>query len=447
MVHDFTNVLTPILMSCSLLRGTDFDEGVRERLIQTIETSARRSQRIIREVMQFLNRPPGRQDLIEFRYLFRAVEQAAKEAVPGNLRIRGRIPEDLWLIQGDVSQLNELLMGFCVSAGRLMPSGGSLDFTAQNVTVRKDSPEARALNLAQGNYLAVKVNAGSSGAPGPSRHLMRDLVLGSVCERREFALGLTRVQQIVEEHRGAIDFEAAIQRGESLGIYLPAEARPEPIAGEIRHPELPQGKRELVLVAEDEAVLREAVTATLERYDYRVASARDGAEALLAYTNHRGDVAAVLMDLVMPNVDGFAAIEALRREDPGIRIIATSPAPVPATSRFQAFLPKPYTAADLLYTLRKVLDPQPSSGEQKQVATGGWTQEMEEKYWELSRLEVLQRISSEGGAELEALTQRRRELKYPRMADEIANEKRQHRAMQQLLNALNEYIRVHESSN
>jgi CheY-like chemotaxis protein len=116
-----------------------------------------------------------------------------------------------------------------------------------------------------------------------------------------------------------------------------------------------------VLVVDDEAAILQTVRAALEEHGYRVLTAPDGPAALEAYREYRGEVGAVLLDMMMPGVDGPLLMRALREVDPGVRILASSglrPAgrhaeAVAAGAR--AFLPKPYTDEQLLAALREVL--------------------------------------------------------------------------------------------
>jgi two-component system, cell cycle sensor histidine kinase and response regulator CckA len=130
---------------------------------------------------------------------------------------------------------------------------------------------------------------------------------------------------------------------------------------EEQQPELPIGQGELVMVAEDEDSIREVTASTLEEYGYNVLTANDGADAVALYAQNKDKINVVLMDMMMPVMDGHASIRAIRRINPGIKIIAVSGLAEKdklakiADTRVQAFLPKPYTAERLLKTIREVI--------------------------------------------------------------------------------------------
>jgi CheY-like chemotaxis protein len=115
------------------------------------------------------------------------------------------------------------------------------------------------------------------------------------------------------------------------------------------------------MVAEDEDSIREVTASTLEEYGYNVLTANDGADAVALYAQNKDKINVILMDMMMPVMDGHASIRAIRRINPGIKIIAVSGLAEKdklakiADARVQAFLPKPYTAERLLKTIREII--------------------------------------------------------------------------------------------
>jgi CheY-like chemotaxis protein len=177
-------------------------------------------------------------------------------------------------------------------------------------------------------------------------------------------LGLSTVLTIVQGHGGAIDVQSELGAGTQFKIYFPALTQ----AGAsipVNEAPLPPGRGELVLVVDDEEHIRTLTQKTLERHGYQVLVACHGAEAVAIYAQHR-DIAAVLTDMAMPVMDGFATITALKAINPHVRVIAssghsTSDAHARATNAgVAAFIDKPYTVDVLVRTVHDLLNNQPA---------------------------------------------------------------------------------------
>ena len=153
-----------------------------------------------------------------------------------------------------------------------------------------------------------------------------------------------------------------------IKVYLPLPAGVVEAPRAAPLPETPaRGGGELILVVDDEAVIREVTQKTLETFGYRVLTAEDGAQAISCYAEHRGRVAVVLTDMMMPVMDGSALARALRRLDPAVRIVAASgfdasgKATAAAHLGVKHFLAKPYSASVLLKTIRAAIAAAPEN--------------------------------------------------------------------------------------
>ena len=164
---------------------------------------------------------------------------------------------------------------------------------------------------------------------------------------------------IVKNHNGFIKVYSEVGKGTQFRVYLPATFEPVTQVTEL---ELLSEQQELILIVDDEPLIQQVIQTTLEAYNYRTLLASDGFEAVSVYVEYSDRIGAVLMDIMMPSMDGLTAIRTLQELNPQVRIIATSGL---ATNSHQAeevgasvkaFLPKPYTAKELLDSLQKVLN-------------------------------------------------------------------------------------------
>jgi CheY-like chemotaxis protein len=263
-------------------------------------------------------------------------------------------------VRADVTQLHQVLMNLCINARDAMPEGGRLTLSAANRTADEALAQRGGEGGRPGRYVALAVeDTGTGIAPE---------VLGRIFEPffttkepgKGTGLGLSTTRAIAQAHGGFVLVDSEPGRGSCFEVFLPAADRAAPAEAAPAAP-APEGRGELVLVADDEASIREITRTTLEVSGYRVLTAQDGAEAVALYAEHAAQVRAVLVDMVMPVMDGPAAIEALLRLNPALRVLAVSGTEGDERARqacraARAHLAKPFTAETLLTTLRQVLD-------------------------------------------------------------------------------------------
>lgn len=358
--HDLNNVLSPILMSVELLKAR-FTDDVSHRVLETVEISAKRGADIVRQVLTFARGVEGEQTAIRPRRLLADMEKMLLQTLPKSIHVRVNITKGLWTVIGDPTQLDQVLLNLCVNARDAMPQGGTLMINAENTVL--DEHYAR-LNLQAkpGPYVVIEVSdTGHGMAPD-----VLDKIFEPFFTTKKVGvgtgLGLSTVQAIVKSHRGFVNVYSEVGKGTSFKVFFPARESDETHEAAVQHSKLPLGKGELLLVVDDEAAVRDIAQATLEMYNYEVIVAKDGAEAVAQYAQHKDEVKAVLLDMMMPIMDGPAAIRVLESMNPQVKIIAASglaenarQPSVSANGSVRAVMAKPYTAEKLLRTISAIL--------------------------------------------------------------------------------------------
>jgi CheY-like chemotaxis protein len=257
--------------------------------------------------------------------------------------------------------MHQVFLNLCVNARDAMPSGGTLEVTMENV-VLDDTYAAMNLEATPGPYIMVSVSDTGIGIPPEVRERIFEPFFTTKEVGQGTGLGLSTTLAIMKSHRGFINVYSEVGKGTKFKLYFPADATEtaaESVA--VERTGLPRGRGELVLVVDDEEALRQIVKGTLERFGYRVMLAKNGAEAVALYAQHRSEIAVVLTDMAMPVLDGPATIVALQLISPSVKIIGTSGLPAnghvakAVGSGVQHFVPKPYTAETMLRALEQIL--------------------------------------------------------------------------------------------
>lgn len=365
--HDLNNVLTPIMLAIELLKDRMTDPRDRE-VLATINASARRGSDMVRQVLSFARGMEGRRVEIDVLELVAEVERIARDTLPKTIGIRTRVDLGLPPIVGDPTQFHQVLLNLCVNARDAMPSGGQLSIAAELVMIDGRDPAAPP-DLPHGAYVMIEVLDTGEGIAADVVDRIFDPFFTTKEPGKGTGLGLSTSLTIVKSHGGHIRAASEPGHGARFRIYLPAShgAGVDSPIGETRSK--PQGSGQTVLVVDDEAAIRMIARRTLEANGYRVLLASDGAEAIATFGAHSRTIAAVLMDMTMPVLDGVPAIQAMSRIDSTVPIIAVSGisanehAARAASAQVRHFLPKPFTSATLLKSLQQVLSqPEPNAG-------------------------------------------------------------------------------------
>ncbi len=357
--HDINNVLTPIMLSQGLLKEKYTDKES-QALLNVIERSTQRGASLMKQVQSFAKGVEGERNALQVVHLISEIRQIAKETFPRNIEIRTDIPKDLWTISGDATQLHQVLMNLCVNALNAMSNGGILHIDAENLFI--DESYARINTEARiGSYITITVTDTGTGIPPE----IMDKIFEPFFTTREHGkgtgLGLSTSLGIVKSHGGFITVYSEVGKGTVFKVHLPAIKTAETIKAQVHQHELPAGNGELILVVDDEDHICEITKKTLEIRGYKVITANNGKEAIALYSQHRELIKVVLMDMMMPVMDGLASIRELHKINPGIKVIAVSGltekdklAKVDEAHVY-AFLTKPYTAEKLLNVMHDIL--------------------------------------------------------------------------------------------
>src|SRR6267143_2214135 len=358
--HDLNNVLSPILMSIQALQRRHSDDKTLQ-LLSTIDLSARRGADIVKPVLTFARGTEGERILLQPKHIIREIEKITRETFPRSIEIVFDLPNDLWTITGDATQLHQIILNLLVNARDAMPEGGTLTMKGENVSL--DEQTARFyLNAKPGNYVLLSIMDSGTGISPDILEKIFDPFFTTKEVGKGTGLGLSTVSTIVKSYGGFITVDSTVGKGSVFEVYIPAtNAEVSPQKKDESRRELPVGRGESVLIVDDELSIREITKETLEAYGYRTATAKDGIEALTIIEKDRHKFSLVLTDMMMPSMDGASLIRTLRRLTPDIKVIAVSGATDQDVlekvkkSHVEAFLPKPIQAENLLRLLDTIL--------------------------------------------------------------------------------------------
>ncbi len=359
--HDLNNLLSPIIMAVGLLRTKPLDlDG--QKLISAIESSAHRGTELVKQVLSFAHGIEGARVAVHPGHLLRELESLIRTTFPKNIAYTGEVGPDIRLVHGDPTQLNQVLLNLCVNARDAMPGGGRLHIRVTNTDL-DEQYAAMHRNLTAGPYVCLEVTDTGGGIPREIIDRIFEPFFTTKEPGKGTGLGLSTVLGIVRSHGGTVSVDSEPGRGTTFRILLPAQTETAaPFApGGSASPQLPHGQGQTILLVDDDATVLAITRQTLAMHSYRVIAAEDGAQAMALYAVEREQVQLVITDLMMPVMDGLALVNAVRRINPDIRVIAMTGLQDAANGARLAkagvmhVLAKPYTAPDLLHLVARVL--------------------------------------------------------------------------------------------
>src|ERR1043166_4474572 len=359
--HDLNNILTPILMCSEMLHNEQSEED-RQSTIALIEESAHRGANVVKQVLTFARGVEGERVLLKAKHLIEEMIDIARRTFPKSISVRGNYPQDLWSIEGDPTQLHQVLLNLSVNARDAMPEGGSLTFGAENFVVDEHYAAMRP-ELKRGPYVLISISDTGSGMSRATIDKIFDPFFSTKEVGKGTGLGLSTALGIVKSHGGFISVYSELRKGTTFKIFWPARTSDVEVAMSKAALVPIRGNGEYILVVDDEPNILQSARMIFEKHNYRIVLAADGAEAVALFARQIDPIAGVLTDVAMPYMDGVAFVRALTTLKADIPIVASSGFGDEAakaeleTLGVKNFLSKPYNAEKLLTVIRDALAP------------------------------------------------------------------------------------------
>jgi CheY-like chemotaxis protein len=354
--HDFNNLLTGIMGNFSLARMLAEPGSKISSMLERAEKASLRAKELTQQLLTFSR---GGAPVKRSTFIGQLMIESVSFSLRGsNVTAKFFIPEDIWPVDVDTGQMNQVINNLVINAGQAMPDGGIITVRAENAVITSDSP----LPLPAGQY--VKISLQDQGGGISEANIGRIFDPYFTTKTSGSGLGLAMVYSIIKKHGGCITVDSRPGIGTTFHFYLPAsDISPQLIVDMESMP--PQGKGK-ILVMDDEVIIREIAGEILSHLGYEVENCMDGTEAIRMYEEALRlgrPYAAVLMDLTIPGgMGGKEAIGRLMEIDPQVRVIVSSGYsndPVMAQYKrygFRGVVLKPYNAEELGRTLHEVIN-------------------------------------------------------------------------------------------
>ena len=356
--HDFNNLLMGIQGRLSLaLMQTEPETRLASHL-KEIEDYTMRAADLTHKLLGFARSEKGEVAATDINELVHTQNRMFGRTCK-SISIKETLDENLWNALVDPRQIDQVLLNMYVNAYHAMPDGGELYVQTANETL----PEARTAphDLEAGNYIKISVTDSGVGMDAAVQRRIFEPFFTTKPKGEGTGLGLASAFTIIKNHGGFITLYSEVGRGTTFNIYLPATeaaAAPEAaVENEIIHGE------GLILLVDDEEMIADVAREMLSQLGYTVIVARGGAEAVERLSENTDSVALVILDLVMPDMNGSEAFEQLRAIRPDLKVLLASGYSLngQADSLMQqgcnGYIQKPFNLTELSRKLYDILNP------------------------------------------------------------------------------------------
>ncbi len=370
--HDFNNILTIIQGYMELLAQTGDLSPTGEDAVAEVKRAIGRASSLTQQLLAF-----GRKQVVEPRILdvARVVEEMRdmlERLIEENIDFSIEMAENLGCIRADPDQMQQIMINLAVNARDAMPEGGRITITGDVLDTSRETIPGLEDISESGKLVRLTVSDTGEGIDPTYLDKIFEPFFTLKSVGKGTGLGLSTVYGIVRQSGGHVDVESVVGRGTAFHIYFPrvSESESDGVAGR-RAPAKPghvMGTRdtaagEVILVAEDESILREMIARTLRNEGYTVIEAKDGTEAIeLGRSDTADAIDLLLTDVIMPKVRGMDVARQLRRNYPEMKVLYVSGYTAPEfrsldiSDEYSAYLQKPFSSTRLLRTIAELLD-------------------------------------------------------------------------------------------
>jgi PAS domain S-box-containing protein len=361
--HDFNNILSAIIGYGSLMTmKMDKNDPNRQNADQILAAADRASD-LTKSLLAFGRKQVINPQPLDLNQIIRKTEKFLHRIIGEDIDLTTTLARETLTVNVDSGQIEQVLMNLATNSRDAMPNGGNLSIMTDQVEIDADFIHSHG-NGAPGIYARLSISDSGEGMAEPVRKRLFEPFFTTKEVGKGTGLGLAIVYGIIKQHNGYINVYSEQGEGATFTIYLPliCSLIKESVASS---DEIPAGGTETILLVDDDEMLRELSEKVLNQFGYAVITAADGREAVEKFYEYKEEIDLVVMDVIMPNMNGKAALDRIRKISPSCKAIFISGYTadiIHARGLFDEdleFISKPLSPLKFLKTVRKVLD-QPS---------------------------------------------------------------------------------------
>jgi len=358
--HDFNNQLSVILSSAEFIKGEIEENSTSALLINNIITGAERSADLTKKLLAFARKGKYVTTTVDIEKIIFEVVSMLKHSVDKKIKISQYLNADPSTVSGDLSQLQNAVLNITLNSRDAMPKGGELNISTDLVSIGKRYIEKKNLEIKPGEYLKVSITDNGIGMDPKTLKRIYEPFFTTKETGKGTGMGLASVFGTIKNHHGAIEVESKQGSGTTTVIFLPSVTTPAvKLDNNITIPTKAEGQ---ILIVDDEELIVEPLQLLLTKKGYKAIACENGIEAVKIYKESWKKIDMVLLDVVMPEMDGQETFQAMKEINPDVKVLLLSGFSIEGKAKeiikdgALGFLQKPVNANGLFIKMAEVLN-------------------------------------------------------------------------------------------
>jgi len=354
--HDFNNLLTIITGYSQIILGKLPQGDPNRHFAEQIVKAAERAGELTSRLLLFSRRRVPQAKVIDLNQVVNSLGTMMRRLLGEEIELNFNLASDLGSVNADAGRIEQVLLNLAVNSRDAMPHGGALTIETANVRVEKGGPAK------PGSYVALTVKDTGTGMDSATQAHAFEPFFTTKRAGAGTGLGLYTVAGIVKQSGGAVELKSQPGRGTTFRVYLPRVDQAPAVVTAAAPRAMAAGGQETILLVEDDEMVRALVRETMESNGYHVLEASDPLEAHVVAGSYRNAIHLLITDVIMPKASGPQLAKELLQICPGLKVLYMSGHTERAISKRGvrrkevAFLPKPFTPAELIAKVREVLE-------------------------------------------------------------------------------------------
>jgi PAS domain S-box-containing protein len=361
--HDFNNMLAGILGAAEIIKGNKKLNEEDAAYIDMIIQSSSRAADLTAKLLAFSRKGKLVSTPVDVHSIINDSVMLLEGSIDKKVSLKRNLTADDYMVIGDNSQLQNVLMNLCINASHAMPSGGDITISTRNIHLDEIYCQASPFDLSPGDFIEIEVHDNGYGIPPENLQKIFEPFFTTKQHGKGTGLGLSAVYGIVKNHHGAVSVYSEPGIGTVFHILLPGSAAKADTATDTASIKTGTGN---ILLVDDEDFIRITAKTMLESMGYTVLLAENGKEGVDLFEKEYKNIDLVILDMVMPVMNGREAYEKMKEIDKDVKAIISSGFSKPddvdelRKSGLSGFIRKPYFKMELSRMVADIINNQKS---------------------------------------------------------------------------------------